>query len=79
EPRLLETTVGHTVPLLPVTPDRGASELEASVDKLFDEDGSGNQTEQGDSAGGGGGVIIQPTVETTDVVIEVVAPVQPKR
>ncbi|GJU49833.1 hypothetical protein Tco_1219388 [Tanacetum coccineum] len=54
EPRLLETTVGRTVPLLSVVPDRGASELEASIDKLFDEDGSGNQTEQEDSAGGGG-------------------------
>ncbi|GJW14054.1 hypothetical protein Tco_0018187 [Tanacetum coccineum] len=30
ELRLLETTVGRTVPLLPVAPDRGASELEAS-------------------------------------------------
>ncbi|GKE22193.1 hypothetical protein Tco_1433705 [Tanacetum coccineum] len=78
EPWLLLTTFGRTVPLLPVTPDRAESELEASVDKLFDEGGSGNQAEQGDSAGGGGGVNIQPTVETTDTVIEVVAPVQPK-
>nr|GEU98806.1 hypothetical protein [Tanacetum cinerariifolium] len=53
-PRLLETTFGHTVPLLPVAPDRGESELDASVDKLFDEGGSGAQMEQGDSAGGGG-------------------------
>ncbi|GKE60621.1 hypothetical protein Tco_1510988, partial [Tanacetum coccineum] len=37
EPRLLEVTVGRTVPLLPVVPDRGESELAASVDKLFDE------------------------------------------
>ncbi|GJT37269.1 hypothetical protein Tco_0937134 [Tanacetum coccineum] len=79
KPQFLETTVGHNVPLLPVAPDRGASELEASVGKLFDEDGSGNQMKQGDSVGGGGGVIIQPTVETTDVVIEVVAYVQQKR
>ncbi|GKC70025.1 hypothetical protein Tco_1115908 [Tanacetum coccineum] len=50
---LLETTVGRTVSLLQVVPDRAESELEASVDKLFDEGGSGNQTEQGDSAGGG--------------------------
>ncbi|GJQ99961.1 hypothetical protein Tco_0522946 [Tanacetum coccineum] len=55
EPRLLETTIGRTIPLLPVTPDRGESKLEASVDKLFDEGGSGTQAEQGDSAGGGGG------------------------
>ncbi|GKE39709.1 hypothetical protein Tco_1463114 [Tanacetum coccineum] len=39
EPWLLEVTVGHTVPLLPVAPDRGESELAASVDKLFDEGG----------------------------------------
>ncbi|GJX13392.1 hypothetical protein Tco_0205150 [Tanacetum coccineum] len=39
EPRLLEVTVGRTVPLLPVAPDRGESELAASVDKLFDEGG----------------------------------------
>ncbi|GJS19274.1 hypothetical protein Tco_0447906 [Tanacetum coccineum] len=51
EPRLLDTTVGRTVPLLPVVPDRGESELDASVDKLFDEGGSGTQVEQGDSAG----------------------------
>ncbi|GKC23432.1 hypothetical protein Tco_1025582, partial [Tanacetum coccineum] len=37
EPWLLLTTIGHTVPLLPVAPDRVESELEASVDKLFDE------------------------------------------
>nr|GEX34436.1 hypothetical protein [Tanacetum cinerariifolium] len=55
ELRLLEITVDRTVPLLLVTPDRGESELDASVDKLFDEGGSGTQTEQGDSAGGGGG------------------------
>nr|GFA51082.1 hypothetical protein [Tanacetum cinerariifolium] len=41
EPRLLETTVGRTVPLLPVAPDRADSELEASVDRLFDEGDSG--------------------------------------
>nr|GEV68158.1 hypothetical protein [Tanacetum cinerariifolium] len=54
EPRLLETTVGRTVPLLLVAPDRGESELDTSVDKLFDEGGSGAQTGQGDSVGGGG-------------------------
>nr|GEX47747.1 hypothetical protein [Tanacetum cinerariifolium] len=35
--RLLDTTVGSTVPLLPVAPDRLDSELEASVKRLFDE------------------------------------------
>ncbi|GJZ89616.1 hypothetical protein Tco_0661398 [Tanacetum coccineum] len=54
EPKLLDTTVGRTVPLLPVAPARAESELDASVDRLFDEGGSGTQAEQGDSAGGGG-------------------------
>ncbi|GKA56026.1 hypothetical protein Tco_0755098 [Tanacetum coccineum] len=72
EPLLLATTIGRTVPLLPVTPDRAESELEASVDRIFDEGGSGNQAEQGDSVGVGEGANIQP-------VVEVVAPVQPRR
>nr|GEZ24271.1 hypothetical protein [Tanacetum cinerariifolium] len=37
EPRLLESTVGRLVPLLPIAPARAFGELEASVDKLFDE------------------------------------------
>ncbi|GJU41235.1 hypothetical protein Tco_1194192 [Tanacetum coccineum] len=37
EPRLLETTVGRVVLLLPVAPVCTSGELEASVDKLFDE------------------------------------------
>ncbi|GKA52064.1 hypothetical protein Tco_0745260 [Tanacetum coccineum] len=41
EPRLLDTTIGRTVPLLPVAPDHAESKLEASVKKLFDEGGSG--------------------------------------
>ncbi|GKC82988.1 hypothetical protein Tco_1138705, partial [Tanacetum coccineum] len=49
--RLLETTVGRVVPLLPVAPARTESELDASVDKLFDESGG---ADQGDSATGGG-------------------------
>ncbi|GKC63719.1 hypothetical protein Tco_1096317, partial [Tanacetum coccineum] len=32
EPKLLDTTVGHTVPLLPVAPTRAQSELDVSVD-----------------------------------------------
>ncbi|GKC92287.1 hypothetical protein Tco_1157729, partial [Tanacetum coccineum] len=36
-----------------VTPDRAEIELDASVERLFDECGSGNQIEQGDSTGGG--------------------------
>nr|GEX37410.1 transposase (putative), gypsy type [Tanacetum cinerariifolium] len=42
EPRLLESTVGRVVPLLPIAPARASSELEASVDKLFDEGASGD-------------------------------------
>ncbi|GKB52423.1 hypothetical protein Tco_0903176 [Tanacetum coccineum] len=52
EPLLLETTIGRTVPLLPVAPDRAKSKLKASVERIFDEGGSGDQTEQGDSTGG---------------------------
>ncbi|GKD04106.1 hypothetical protein Tco_1179080 [Tanacetum coccineum] len=72
EPRLLETTVSRIVPLLPVAPNRGESELEASVDKLFDEGGSGTQSKQGDSAGGGGGqgVNIEPVIEVADAATE---------
>nr|GEZ91452.1 hypothetical protein [Tanacetum cinerariifolium] len=51
--------VGHVVPLLPVAPDRSSGELEASVDKLFDEGGSGEQAEQGHSASSEQGVGIQ--------------------
>ncbi|GKD78098.1 hypothetical protein Tco_1340719 [Tanacetum coccineum] len=36
EPRLLETTIGRVVSLLPVAPARSSSDLEASVEKLFD-------------------------------------------
>ncbi|GKD46399.1 hypothetical protein Tco_1271044 [Tanacetum coccineum] len=51
EARLLDFTVGHVVPLLPVALARAESELEASVERLFDEGGS---SDQGDSAAGGG-------------------------
>ncbi|GKB67101.1 hypothetical protein Tco_0928513 [Tanacetum coccineum] len=67
-----ETYPRRTVHLFPVAPDRAESELEASVDKLFYEGGSGNQAEQGDSVGGGQGANIQP-------IVEVAAPVQPRR
>ncbi|GJW51817.1 hypothetical protein Tco_0093168, partial [Tanacetum coccineum] len=79
EPKLLDTTVGHVVPLLPVARARASSELEACVDKLFDEEGSGGQMEQGDSASGGHGVGIPKVSETAEIVAEDAAPVQPKR
>ncbi|GKB24605.1 hypothetical protein Tco_0864006 [Tanacetum coccineum] len=58
--------------MLPVAFDRAESELKASVNRIFNEGGSGNQEEQGDSTGVGEGANIQP-------VVEVVAPVQPRR
>nr|GEV88715.1 transposase (putative), gypsy type [Tanacetum cinerariifolium] len=76
EPMLLETTIRRVVPLLPVAPDRSSGELKASVDKLFDEGGSGEQTEQGDSASGGRDVGIDVVAYT---IIEDVAPAQLKR
>ncbi|GJR23758.1 hypothetical protein Tco_0972285 [Tanacetum coccineum] len=79
EPPLLDTSIGRTLSLLPVTPARAKSELEASVDRLFDEGGSGNQTEQGDSADGGQGTDIRPVSEAADTVVEDVAPLQPRR
>ncbi|GJX06995.1 hypothetical protein Tco_0194927 [Tanacetum coccineum] len=59
---------------------RAESELEASVDKLFNEGGSGNQVEQGDSASGGGrqGINIRPVTEITDTVAETVIPLKPR-
>ncbi|GJZ19693.1 hypothetical protein Tco_0556283 [Tanacetum coccineum] len=79
EARLLDTTISSTVPPLPVAPDRAESQLEASVEKLFNEGGSGNQTEQGDSAGGGQDANIQPVVKAADTAVEDVALVQPRR
>nr|GEU54925.1 RNA-directed DNA polymerase, eukaryota [Tanacetum cinerariifolium] len=48
--RLMDSTVGRLVSLLPVAPARAESELEASVDRLFDECGSADHV---DSAAGG--------------------------
>nr|GEY36185.1 hypothetical protein [Tanacetum cinerariifolium] len=79
EPQLLETTVGRTVPLLPIAFYCAESELEESVDRLFNEGGTGHQTEQGDSAGGGQDVNIQPVSEAADTIVEDAAPVQLRR
>nr|GEZ57715.1 hypothetical protein [Tanacetum cinerariifolium] len=51
EARLLDSIVRRVVSLLPVALARAESELETSVDRLFDEGGS---ADQGDSAVGGG-------------------------
>nr|GEV30660.1 hypothetical protein [Tanacetum cinerariifolium] len=67
EPLSLETTIGRIVPLLSVAPDHAESELDASVEILFDEGGSGNQTV---SAGGGKDVDIYPVIEVANTVVE---------
>ncbi|GJU36213.1 gypsy type transposase [Tanacetum coccineum] len=64
KPKLLDTTVGHVVLLLPVAPARASSKLEASVEKLFDEGVSSSHTERGDSV---------------EIVAEDMVLVQPKR
>nr|GEX98639.1 hypothetical protein [Tanacetum cinerariifolium] len=79
EPRLLDTTVGRTVPLLWVAPDRADNELKASVERLFDEGGSGTQIEHGDSARGRPEADIQLVVEAVNIVTEDVAPERLKR
>ncbi|GKC43300.1 hypothetical protein Tco_1061022, partial [Tanacetum coccineum] len=79
KPKLLDTTMGHVVPLLPVSLARALSKLEASVEKLFDEGGSGSHTERGDSVSGGHGVDIPQVSVTAEIVAEDAAPVQPKR
>nr|GEU31855.1 hypothetical protein [Tanacetum cinerariifolium] len=76
EPKLLETTIGRVVPLLPVAPDRSSGELEASVDKLFDEGRSGEQADQGDSASGGHGVGVHLVDVSAKTVVEDVAPAE---
>ncbi|GJZ94823.1 hypothetical protein Tco_0667026 [Tanacetum coccineum] len=58
---------------------RAESELDASVDKLFNEGGSGNLAEQGDSVGGGHVVGTLLVSEATETIVEDVAPLQPKR
>nr|GFD04610.1 hypothetical protein [Tanacetum cinerariifolium] len=51
EVKILDSIVGRVVPLLPVSLARSKSELEASVERLFNEGGSADQV---DSAAGGG-------------------------
>ncbi|GJZ11717.1 gypsy type transposase [Tanacetum coccineum] len=79
KPKLLDTTVGRVVLILPVAPARALSELEASVEKLFDEGGSSSHTERGDSVSGGHGVDILQVSVTAEIVVEDAVPVQPKR
>ncbi|GJS93617.1 hypothetical protein Tco_0800585 [Tanacetum coccineum] len=79
EPKLLDTTMGCVVPLLPIARAHAESELDASVDRLFDECGSGNLAEQADSASGGHVVGIPLVSEAAKTVVEDVAPLPPKR
>nr|GEX43285.1 transposase (putative), gypsy type [Tanacetum cinerariifolium] len=79
EPLLLQNTVGRTVPLLPVALNGADSELETSIDRLFDEGGSGSQAGQGGSTGVREGTNIQPVTEATGIVTEDVAPLRPRR
>nr|GEU73308.1 hypothetical protein [Tanacetum cinerariifolium] len=79
EPKLLETTVGCVVLLLPVTPDCSSGELKASVDKPFNEGGSGEQSDHGDSTGGGHGVDVQLGNVSAETVVKDVAPAELQR
>nr|GEY00613.1 hypothetical protein [Tanacetum cinerariifolium] len=70
---------GPTVLLLPVAPDLSSGELEASVDKLFDEGGSGKQADQGDSTCDGHGVGVQLVDGSAETIAEDVAPAELQR
>nr|GEX99871.1 hypothetical protein [Tanacetum cinerariifolium] len=69
EPRLLESTIGRVVPLLPIAPARASSELKASVDKLSDEGASGDR----------GYADVRSVAVTTNTIVEDVAPLQSRR
>ncbi|GJZ49099.1 hypothetical protein Tco_0603289, partial [Tanacetum coccineum] len=82
EPKLLDTTVGHTIPLLPVAPARAHSELDASVDRLFDEEGSGNEEEPHDSDDGdqsAGTIIVSEAAEVVGDDVILLRPRQKKQ
>ncbi|GJZ91625.1 hypothetical protein Tco_0663552 [Tanacetum coccineum] len=77
EAKLLDSTVGRVVPILPVAPAHAESDLEASVDKLFDEGGS---MDQGDSAvGGGHDAEIELVTAVEDIIVGNVTAKRPKR
>ncbi|GKF58794.1 hypothetical protein Tco_0172331, partial [Tanacetum coccineum] len=77
EARLLDSTVGHVVLLLPVAPAHAESELEASVERLFDEGGSADQGVS--AAGGGHGAEIEPSTGVRFIAAENVTAERPKR
>ncbi|GKG44497.1 hypothetical protein Tco_0485935, partial [Tanacetum coccineum] len=67
------------VPLLPVAPARAQSKLDASVDKLFDEEGSGNEDEPHDSIDGDQSAGTLVVSEAAKVVGEDVIPLRPRQ
>ncbi|GKC80227.1 hypothetical protein Tco_1131001, partial [Tanacetum coccineum] len=79
KPKLLDTTIGRTVPLLLVVPACAQSELDASVDRLFDEEGSGNKEEHHDSADGSQGTGTLIVSEAAEVVSEDVVPLRSRQ
>ncbi|GJW75317.1 hypothetical protein Tco_0134687 [Tanacetum coccineum] len=70
EAKLLETTVGRTVPLLPVAPVRSEASLEDSVNRLFDDGGSGNQADS--AIGIDQNIVVEPEVEHVAAETEIV-------
>nr|GEU72702.1 transposase (putative), gypsy type [Tanacetum cinerariifolium] len=77
EAKLLDSTIGHVVLLLPVAPSRSKSGLDGSVDMLFDENGG---TDQGDSdTGGGHDAEIELVMAVVDAVAGNVTAERPKR
>nr|GEW48575.1 hypothetical protein [Tanacetum cinerariifolium] len=62
-----------------IAPDRVDNELEASVERLLDEGGSGTQTEQRDSARGGLDANIHPVVKAANTIVKDAALVQARR
>ncbi|GJX28593.1 hypothetical protein Tco_0236672 [Tanacetum coccineum] len=70
EAKLLETIVGHTVPLLPVALVRSEASLEDSVNRLFDEGGSGNQVDS--AIGIDQNIVVEPEVEHVAAETEIV-------
>nr|GEW15641.1 hypothetical protein [Tanacetum cinerariifolium] len=76
EPWLLETTVGRTVSMLSVAPERDEIKPDASVDKLFDEGGSATQTKQGDFASSGVG---KASKEKETIVVDAGGPSHPPK
>ncbi|GKD82367.1 hypothetical protein Tco_1349206, partial [Tanacetum coccineum] len=77
EKKLLESIVGRVVPLLLVAPARSESELEASMDKFFNE---GGIADQGDYAiGGGHDAEIELVIGAENIAVENVITERPRR